>query len=355
MQGMQMGMRRLSEVFRDLLREKGIERVWPCTKFWKLSAMVAEGKAVVCRAERCRISMDLSGVCENVRAQACVIPAERCSNVLLDRRELMDRLAREGIDYPYVLVDCRYHNLHTDKELRRLRLQLKCTAGVVREFMWGERMVVTGKKFEEVEVPFYRSARDFFAEKNVDRVLLLDPNAEEVFGEKDRGERCYVIGGIVDLCGNKKGLTSRLGKELEREGVEVVSRKFVLRGDVVGVPDRINSIAEILLRCVIDGQSLEDAILAVQTPLVARWRLRKELAKLSFRLDRKLGLPFPVRAVVKEDFEKLGWLNVGERDFYRECRKMGFVVVSSSFLDGFDIGNGIKSGETEHESGRKAR
>ncbi len=327
-------MRRLSEVFREMLREKGVERVWPCTKFWKLSAMVAEGRAIVCKAKRCKISMDLSGVCGNVKAQACVISSERCdSEVILDRKELLERLEREGVKYPYVLVDCRYHSLHTEKELRRLRLQLKCTAGVVREFMWSEKMVVTGKKFEEVEVPFYESAGDFFSDKGIERAVLLDPNADEVFSE--RNEKCYVIGGIVDLCGNKRGLTSKLGKELEREGVDIISRKFVLKGDVVGVPDRINSIAEILLRCVIDGQSLEKAILAVQTPIVARWRLRKELAKISFRLDRVLDLSFPVRAVLKEDFGKLKWLKVEEGDFYKECKKMGFVVVSSSFLDKF--------------------
>ncbi len=324
-------MPRLSEVFRELLREKGIERIWPCDKMWKLSAMVAEGKAVVCKAKRCKISMNLQGICENIRAQACIISPEKCSgeDVIFGREELLERAGEEN--YPYVLVDCRYHYLHTEKELRRLRLQLKCTTGVVREFMWRDRMIVTGRKFEEVEAPFYESAADFFLEKGIDRVVLLDPNAEEVFSRNDL-ERCYVIGGIVDLCGNKKGLTTKLGKELERD-VDVVYRKFVLRGDTVGVPDRINAIAEILLRCVIDGEEMERAVLAVQQPLVARWRLRKELAKMSFRLDKLLNLSFPVRAVLKEDFKKLDWLNVNESDFYRECRKMGFTIVSSNFVD----------------------
>ncbi len=318
---------RLSEVFKEVLKEKGITRIWPCTDMWKLSALVAENRAVVCKARNCRISMNLDEKCEMKSAQACVIPASKCDEVILSGDELLKRAGR----YPFVLIDCRYHSIHTEKELRRLRLQLKCTVGVIRKFMWSGKMIVTGKKFPEVETPFYREAEEFFKEKNIEKILLLDPNAEEEFSNNDKYD-CYVIGGIVDLCGNKKGLTSKLGRELERSGVEVISKKFTLKGDVTGVPDRINSIAEILLMCVIDGKNVEEAIYSVQSPLVARWRLRKELAKLSFRLDKLAELDFPVRAVKKQDLKKLEWLKIREKDFYRECRKLGFYVIDESFL-----------------------
>lgn len=323
---------RLSEVFTDTLRKMGISRIWPCTEMWKLSASVAEGRAVVCRAKNCRISMSLNGICGEEKAHACVIPTGRCDNVILDREAILNRAKKYS--YPYVLVDCRYHNLHTEKELRKLKLQLKCTVGIIRKFMWRDKMVVTGKKFYEVETPFYKRTEDFLEEKKIDKVLLLDPNAEEDFLSKDSKDNyeCYVIGGIVDLSGSKRGLTSKLGKELEKTGIDVVSRKFTLRGDTVGVPDRINSIAEILLRCVVDGEAVEKAILSVQSPLVARWRLRKELVKNSFRLDKALNLNFPVRAVKKQDLYKLRWLKVSENDFYIECKKLGFFVVDESFL-----------------------
>ena len=318
---------RLSEVFKEVLKEKGITRIWPCTDMWKLSALVAEGKAVVCKARNCRTSMNLNEECEMKSAQACVIPASKCDEVILSRDELLKRAGK----YPFVLIDCRYHNIHTEKELKSLRLQLKCTVGVIRKFMWSEKMVVTGKKFPEVVTLFYNEAEEFFKEKNIEKVLLLDPNAEEEFSNKDKYE-CYVTGGIVDLCSNKKGLTSKLGKELEKSGVDVVSKKFTLKGDIIGVPDRINSITEILLRCVIDGECVEKAIYSVQSPLVARWRLRKELAKLSFRLDKLAGLDFPVRAVKKQDLKKLEWLKIREKDFYRECKKLGFYVIDESSL-----------------------
>ncbi len=314
---------RLCELFKEMLIKKGVERIWPCTKLWKLSAMVAEGRAVVCKAENCKTSMDLEEVCGNFKADAVVLPT--CSNPILTKNELLKEA--EKLNYPYVLVDCRYANTHSEKELRRLKLQLKCTVGVIRKFMWRDKLIVSGKKFPEVEAPFYSEAKEFFYEKGIDRVILLDPNAEEVFSSEK--ESCYVVGGIVDLAGNKRGLTSKLGKELESEGIDVISRKFVLRGDVVGVPDRINHIVEILLMCVVDGIDLEKAILSVQTPLVARWRLRKELAKLSFRLDRLIGLNFPVRALWKKDLEKVRWLKVSEEDIYKECSKLGFYVVDN--------------------------
>jgi len=109
---------RLSDVFKEVLREKGISRIWPCTEMWKLSALVAEGKAVVCKAKNCKLSMDLDGVCGMKNAHACVIPASRCDEVIIDRRELLKRAE----NYPFVLVDCRYYGIHTEKELKRLRL-----------------------------------------------------------------------------------------------------------------------------------------------------------------------------------------------------------------------------------------
>ncbi len=310
-------------MFVELLSKKGVKRIWPCTKIWKLSALVAEGKAVVCRAKNCKVSMDFNEKCDKIAADACVIPS--CTLPLLSREELLKEA--EKYNYPYILIDCRYYNIHTEKELRRLHLQLKCSVGVVRKFMWKDKMVVSGYSFPEIETPFYKKAENFFYEKNIKKVLLLDPNAETEFSLEDTNFNCYVIGGIVDLSGNKKGLTSKLGKELESEGIDVISRKFLLRGDTVGVPDRINSITEILLKCVIDKMDVEKAILSVQSPLVARWRLRKELAKISFRLDKKLNLNFPVRAIRKKDLENLKWLNVEEEDFYRECKKLGFYIV----------------------------
>lgn len=304
---------RLRDVFVELLKERGIERIWGVSKdIQRLAVLVANGKASVCKAKSER-SMDLKGNVLELPAQAYI---GKCNEPILDRNELISRCAH----FPYVVVDCSFLPLHSEKEKKKLFLQLKCTLGVIREFMWDERFVITGAKFD-LNVPYYSSLEEFLREKDFERIILLDPNARDIFnGEK---ADCYIIGGIVDLAGNKRGLTTEIGKKLEKARISFEAKKIVLRGDTIGVPDRINSITEILLRCVLDGEGIEDAIKAVQSPLVARWRLKKEIPRLSIRIDTIR----PFRIVRKSDFYRFNWLNVCWKDFFEVCRQLGFIVV----------------------------
>jgi len=86
-------------------------------------------------------------------------------------------------------------------------------------------------------------------------------------------------GGIVDKTGNKKGAIPRMGERLQENGIKVKRRRISLRGDIVGVPDRINLILEILLKMIFEDKKMEEAILEVQPYKDARWRLRKRIAK----------------------------------------------------------------------------
>ncbi|AEA47658.1 tRNA (guanine-N1-)-methyltransferase [Archaeoglobus veneficus] len=320
---------RLRDVFAELLRERGIERIWgPEKSLQKLAVLVATGKAVVCRAKGCRCSIDLNGNFLNEPAQAYVGDASStsgCDEVILTGKELVEKCRKYR--FPYIAVDCSYFHLHSEKERKKLVLQLKCALGVVREFMWDEKMVITGARFEELNVLYYSSLEDFLTEKRFDKVILLDPNAENVFD----GQRadCYIIGGIVDMSGNKKGLTTEIGKRLEKAGIDFEARKILLRGDVIGVPDRINSITEIILRTVLDGEYIEDAIRAVQSHVVARWRLKKELPKYTIRVDTSR----PFRLVKKSTFAEFNWLNLGWKDFFEVCRQLEFVVVDDRIVD----------------------
>ncbi len=319
---------RLKDVFVELLKSKGIERIG--TRLKKISSSsdpirmmalyVANGKANVCVADNTlQHSYDLAGRFTNDPPQAYVGKCEE--NILISREDLV------SYPFPYLVVDCRFYNLHTEKEKWKLELQIKQTLGVVREYMWDDRLIVTGKNFGFGQ--FYESTEQFLERKGIKHVVLLDPNAKDVF-DGSRAE-CYIIGGIVDKSGNKRGLTSKIGEKLRSAGVEVDSRKILLRGDVVGVPDRINHIAEILLRVVLDGEDVEAAIRHVQPPLVAKWRLRKELSKRSVRvcIGGKL-----CRVVAKSEFGSFReWLNIRKKDFYEVCREQELFVVSDRVME----------------------
>ncbi len=318
---------RLRDVFVSELRKKGVERIGTRLKkvmsskdpIARMALYVANGKAEVCRSDGgLQHSFTLDGHFTALPPQAYV---GRCSTeILLSREDLIRH------PFPCIIVDCRFYGEHSDKERQKLEIQIKKTLGVVREYMWDEKLIVT---HDFGHGNYYPSAEEFLREKGIKKVILLDPNAEELFGHC-RAE-CFVIGGIVDKSGTKKGYTTRIGRELEKEGIDVDYRKIELRGDVVGVPDRINHITEILLKVVLDGKDVEQAIREVQPPLVAKWRLRKDLHTRTVRVC--VGGKTH-RVVARGEFEYFReWLNIREQDFYEVCREQRFFVVSDKVMN----------------------
>ncbi len=318
---------RLKDVFVKKLREMGIERVGTNLKkiissddpIRMMALYVANGKANVCLSDgRLRASFDLNGRFIELPPQAYV---GNCENVIITREDLTSE------KFPYLVVDCRFYELHTEKEKSKLEIQLKETLGVVREFMWDAKLVVTGKDFG-VGV-YYDSTEEFLRENDVKKIVLLDPNGDKLFEKMDAD--CYIIGGIVDKSGNKKGFTSKIREELEKAGFKVDSRRIELRGSVIGVPDRINHIAEIVLRVALDGEEVEKAVKEVQPRLVARWRLRYDLHEKTVRVCAG-GRVF--RVIPRSAYDYFSdWLNINEKDFYEICSEQGFFVVSDEVME----------------------
>ncbi len=321
---------RLKDFLIDLLKEKGVERIYTPIRMesrvpiQQIAVHVANGKINICKAEKeTRFSYTLDGKFVEMPADAFAGNCEE--RMILSGQELVEK----AMNFPYIIVDCSFFDLHSEKEKSRLKVQLKATLGVIRDFMWDAKLVVTGKSIPpsilsnlSSNTLVYPSTAEFIKENSVKDIILLDPNAEKIFnGEK---ADCYVIGGIVDKSGNKKGLTGKIGDMLEKEGIEFEPMRIELRGDVVGVPDRINAITGIVLVSVLDGVAVEGAIKKVQSPLVARWRLKKELPKISKRVDGKRAFRF----VKKSDFRQFDWLNITFKDFMEVCRQLGFLVLS---------------------------
>ena len=309
---------RLKDVFVEFLNSKNIRCISTNSKkvlredpIQFIARNFASGKFEICRGEG-RFSFNLKGE----RIERCEYVAWKCEGI--SRDEIENELDK----FPYIVVDCSLKHLHSDKELKSLIRQIEKTLSVVRKYMWDERLVIAGMK-TMTSALHYESVEDFLREKKPERVILLDPNAGEIF----HGERadCYIIGGIVDKTGNKKGTTSLIYERLVDNGFELERRKIVLRGDILGVPDRINHITEIVLKIVLDGMEVEKAIYDVQNRKIARWRLRREIAKNSRRIEVK-GRPF--RIIGKSFYEEVvGWLKINKKDFYRCASEMGVIVV----------------------------
>jgi len=318
---------RLKDVFVSELRKNGVERVGTRLKkvisspdpIARMALYVANGKAEVCRSDGgLQHSFTLNGHFVSLPPHAYV---GRCGQEIIFSREELT-----AYPFPYVVVDCRFYDEHSEKEKWKLELQVKQSLGVVREYMWDERLVVTYHDFGYGL--YYPTTEDFLKEKGIRKVVLLDPSGEELF-EKTNSE-CFIIGGIVDKSGKKRGYTSKIGRSLEKEGFDVDYKRIELKGDVVGVPDRVNHIAEILLRVELDGEDVERAVRDVQPPLVAKWRLRKELHERTLRVCVGDGV---IRVVSQSEFEYFRkWLNIRRQDFYEVCREQRFFVVSDKVM-----------------------
>ncbi|MCS7119013.1 MAG: hypothetical protein RMH75_03350 [Archaeoglobaceae archaeon] len=155
----------------------------------------------------------------------------------------------------------------------------------------------------------------------------MDPKGEKVLDGKKA--RCYVIGGIVDKSENRD-LTSIIAHELLKSGIKCDRRRIELRGDTIGVPDRINHIEDIVLRVVVDGVKVEEAVREVQPKIVARWRLRRDLPKKGIRL--RIGNK-TIRVVPKSCFSEFDWLNLKKIDFYKVCREQKLYLVSDRVIE----------------------
>ncbi|WP_456454415.1 hypothetical protein [Methanopyrus sp.] len=200
-----------------------------------------------------------------------------------------EELAEAVPDYParpHFVVDYRFWGEHSDFGRTNLIRQTAVTASTLRLYLSDHHMSLVNvtpeaeerflKAFPSFEGGLYEDWEDLIAELSVDRVILLDPNAEEELDESEiREDTVFVLGGIVDE--NMRGWTAKLAPGIP---CDVERRRITLGGSIVGVPDRINALVEALSRVIVDGESLERAILRVQSPRFARRRLNMELRRL---------------------------------------------------------------------------
>ncbi len=334
-----MAMKTLADVLREALREKDIDSIGTLSKRFRksknklqdIAIEIVHGKGAIFRVpQKTAVAWDLNGnrVEGSHYAYAPLCMADKFEMVL-SPEELRSKLP----EWPCFIIDLQLWDKHTQKEKGKVCLQINQSYGLLRDYFTGRELAVTwaNEEFREMfhgpldRITAYDGpTAEFLREKGIDEVVLLDPWADEVLREEDFSVKAFVIGGIVDTGGNKK-LTPRIGEELEGAGIRVRRRKIVLRGDVIGVPDRINRILAVLLKMMVEGKPMDRAVYEVQEPLHARWRLRKELPRrvVRYRIDGK-----DFRVVEKELFDEYSkWLKIRWEDFVKVLRELDLVAL----------------------------
>ncbi len=337
-----MRMKKLGKIFAELLAERDIYKIGSLSKrvpkrysrdkLQEIATAVLEGYGTICRLKKpAYIGWDLEGNPVHWVEYAFVhssIAGE--FKPVLTSRDLRNALP----DSPYFIIDLMHWEKHSQKEKIKVALQSAQSYGVICDYLWGDRLALTwvNEEFKALanfpldKITAYEgSTAEFLKEESIGEVVLLDPRAEKELGPDDLNAGAFVIGGIIDTSGKKRGITARIGDALEDAGIKVRRRKITLRGDIIGVPDRINMILDIMLRILVEEKPAEKAILEVQAPLQARWRLRKELPKRAIRYKVN-GKTY--RVIEKELFDEYSrWLKIRWEDFVKVLRELDLIAL----------------------------
>ena len=243
----------LSKPFAEALRAAGVECLCMPRRF-KCRGDVAQCAAVWVLLGRFKICQ---GECAGIPAaevgEVAFLkggPGRRCSWVLARECSKPLEIGLAPPAKPVIVVDLSLWGEHTPGEKHDLVEQVIETLRVVRRFLWDGNMWVTNAPGEFLDF-LNLHARGLVHKMRIlgetppfENPVVLDPEGPCLFTEEVARTRAeFIIGGIVDKERTAKSATSRLAAMI---GVEERCR-VELRGSRVGVPDRINKIAEIVL------------------------------------------------------------------------------------------------------------
>lgn len=176
-------------------------------------------------------------------------------------------LAKNGKDIlynfpktPLFIIDMGFWDRHSEKEKKKLLLQLLLTISIIRKHLWDYNISVEHPPSNlQEKLGIQNKIR--YNISPVGKTIVLNPYGDLVADESIiRNTDTFIIGGILDNTGWKNA-TTELSEKFHYNFPQV---RIELRGSRVGVPDRINKIVNIILE-VIEGKSLEDSIIENQS------------------------------------------------------------------------------------------
>ncbi|MDP8003806.1 MAG: tRNA (guanine-N1)-methyltransferase, partial [Caldisphaera sp.] len=193
----------------------------------------------------------------------------------------------------------------------------------LREFLWDAHLAITGIDEETgkwlLEVMGYNKASISNARPSeilwgfdADKVVILRPDAPNPLKPEDvLTADAFLIGGIVDRI-PRPGL-SRMLDSLVPWGIP---RKIELKGSVIGVPERINRIIEMLLKARYTyGGDINKAIISTMTKKDRIARAYREIVKSAKEENEN-------KYITKEDYNEIrSWLPISIDEFNEAAKR----------------------------------
>ncbi len=163
-------------------------------------------------------------------------------------------------NYPDFAVELSLFNELRERERKSLAVQIEITYGTIKDYFTPENFYILSASDEAlfflkgIFKPFPFQLLEPEGLKRYDRVIVLDPNAEEEFTHEEvTPNTLIVVGGIVDSSERLKGSTARVLPQF-------LHRRITYKGIVSVVPDRINEIVKIVCDYLTSNLSLYEAV-----------------------------------------------------------------------------------------------
>ncbi|BFI74686.1 tRNA (adenine(9)-N1)-methyltransferase Trm10 [Sulfurisphaera ohwakuensis] len=201
--------------------------------------------------------------------------------------------------YPLIVIDMSLFNELDEEEKKKTLLQVNLTLHVIRKFLWDGNLALINSS--NISLGKARNIDNI----ETDNCIVLDPYGDIIANEEIiRRTDVFIIGGIVDKGRRLKYATSKLAEKYPCKKV-----KITLRGSIVGVPDEINKIADIIL-AVKYGKELEKAIIETQSN-------SDKIARILVDVNQK---------GIKILNDEVSWLNVNQKVYRLILKRLGIKI-----------------------------
>jgi tRNA (adenine9-N1/guanine9-N1)-methyltransferase len=242
-----------------------------------------------------------------------------------------------ALSKPRFIIDLTLWNEHTEHEKNELTEQILMSIHTMRKFLWDRNLELTNVPREFMDY-LGKFAKGFINKVVIRRTgpyvngdaVILDPQGDCLLNNSNiRAFSTFVIGGIVDKERKIRGETSRLYKIL---GLDIPRCRIELRGSIIGVPDRINKVIEIILKVLINGEDLEESIITSMSRRDRENRLFYELQRASYRVKIENNV---ILAITKQMLQRINWVRASERELSLAIKKSHIIVLSDEELTNY--------------------
>ncbi|MCY0859291.1 MAG: tRNA methyltransferase [Sulfolobaceae archaeon] len=187
--------------------------------------------------------------------------------------------------YPFFLIDFSLWDRMLEDEKKSLLLQFILSLNVIRSYLWDKNLGIYNAPddFFKMFNSFQRGLKHSLTivnklEFSGVKAIVLNP-----YGNIDANEQLlkesevFILGGVVDKGRRIREATTELSKISGYYDLPQV--RIALKGSIVGVPDRLNSIIEIIMKVREDCSSLEEAIISSQSNADKLRRIYYEISR----------------------------------------------------------------------------